>query len=451
MSKRKIIGSLALLALIAVGLRIAAIVVLHAWTRPNPMEHWFIAHALYGYHDFSFSDFGYVGPTGVQSPVYPTILYLAYRVFGLDSPMAYAATMIFNSLVGGLVVILTYALARTLGARVRVALVAAALCAIWPSQIYAVTVSQAIVLIIAGQAAMIVFFYRGVRSGKLSDWIIFSVVACFSALTEPALLPIAAFSGLLVLNWRSLMPAIRVRNAAVLLLAAMLIIMPWTIRNRVMLGRWVPIKSQFWSNVWKGTNEYATGSDRMPIPSQRRKELIHHIFSMRDSAMQNTASGLRHRDFLTIRQLLRVWGKPEMQREDVFKQWAVQWIEKNPTRYLQLCLVRFTKTIFVDWDNPNSYHAIYLLPRIVLLIGSVGGLILAIRRRWALAYPLLLIGSCILLYTFTLTASRFSIPFEPFQLCLVAELIAGGTFLSHHADASHVSVHQPEVHTSITS
>ncbi len=53
----------------------------------------------------------------------------------------------------------------------------------------------------------------------------------------------------------------------------MLIIVPWMIRNHTVHGQWIPIKSTFWVNVWKGNNPNATGTDRLEMADTTKSKL----------------------------------------------------------------------------------------------------------------------------------------------------------------------------------
>jgi hypothetical protein len=417
---------LATLVLVALLVRVAAVVHLRSWRSPNPAEHRSIALGLLSGHGFSFGAFGYYGPSSVQSPAYPLLLAGLFEVFGADSAGAYAAAMVINAAMGAVGVWLAYVLVRTLGGDRRTGLVAAGALAVWPSQIYAVTSAQAIVFITVAMMAIVVLFYRGVRSGSVGVWVAFSIIGALAALTEPVVLPLMMLSGVLVLTWRSpLSWGARARNAAILLAAGVAIIGPWSVRNRMVHGKWVPIKSTFWVNVWKGNNDRATGTDRPAISQEQEHRLSAQTWSLSDSGTRDPAmDSLRQYHLLSEQDQQRLIGRTEAEREMIFKEWAGGWIRSHPKRYAQLCLTRLGKTLWIDWDNPKSHNALYTASRAVLLTLSGVGLVVALRRRWALVYPALLIGSCLLTYTLTITAARFSMTFEPFQLCLAAALVS---------------------------
>ena len=251
------------------------------------------------------------------------------------------------------------------------------------------------------------------------------------------LLPILALSGLFILFWRnregeapaeplsgrrfgsagaSPSPSQRIRNAAVLLAAAILIILPWSVRNRTVHGQWIPIKSTFWVNVWKGNNPNATGTDRLEMNEQTLAQL--QVRSATDTA------DIPHQyDALTPEQRARLNRQPEAEREKIFHEFASAWIAANPGAYTKLCMKRLFMTLLFDRDNPKA-NKVWIISRVLLLPLTIIGLVMARRQRWHLLFPVLVWGSALLTYTMTVTANRFAIPFEPLQLALAAVVIS---------------------------
>jgi 4-amino-4-deoxy-L-arabinose transferase-like glycosyltransferase len=430
MSRRTVIICLVLLSLLALAARVGTIVYLKAWQNPNAMEHRAIARNLVNGDGFSFRDWDCFGPTSVQSPPYPFLLAGLFKVFGTHVPpdgslqganLAFLAAMMLNALAGAATVALTYLLARTLGAGALAGLLAAAAVAVWPSQVYAARVVQAIALITAALLASIILFYRAVRSGKPAPWIGYSIIATLAALTEPVFLPALVISGGLVLIWRELAWKARLRNAAILMIAAIVIIGPWSLRNYHVHHKLVPIKSTFWVNVWKGNNDFATGTDRLALTDAEIAQAKAAAGKMDDADIPD---GEHQYERLDAAQKARLQGQPEVVREEIFKEFTVNWIGQHPDQYLRLCGKRLLTTLTVDWDNPKSYNAVYIASRFLLLILTVLGLIVAWRQKWSLLLPGIIAGTALLTYTLTVTAARFSLPFEPLQLALGAALVA---------------------------
>lgn len=417
---RRIRAILLALVVLTVVLRMGAVFALKSYTHPNPMEHKGIAIALLRGEGFAFNEFSYYGPSSVQSPPYPLLLATLYTVFGTDTRASYIAAMLINSLAAGVTTWIVFHLARRMGAAPWIALGAAALYCIWPTQIYAVTVAQAISLITLTTVAVMWLFYVSVDTRKLTPWIAYGFLGCLGALTEPVLLPFMALSGLLILFWPKLPWPIRIRNAMVLFFTALLVIGPWSYRNWRVHDKFVPVKNTVWVNIWKGANPYATGTDRLPMTDEVRKRLE----EMRDRDRRNPDfDAARQYDMLTSEQRLELDGQPEVVREQIFRRWARQWIKDNPREFIELSIGRLVKTLWIEWDNPKG-ERVYQISRTLLLIGSAVGIVLAIRRRIRLAIPLLVVGSGLLTYTITITAARFALPYEPLQIILSSLAIA---------------------------
>ena len=193
------------LVLLAFAVRVAAIFALRAWEHPSYMEHHAVAVNLLEGNGFWFRDWGWVGPSSVQSPPYPLLLAASYKVFGVGTKASYVAMMLLNAAAGAVAVWLTYLLATTLGRRTPASrwagLIGAALVAVWPTQIYAATFVQAVALITAATLGILYLWQRSLDTGHLAPWLGFCVLGCLAALTEPVLLPIMALSGLLILAW----------------------------------------------------------------------------------------------------------------------------------------------------------------------------------------------------------------------------------------------------------
>ena len=429
------------LVLLAFAARMAAVFKLHAWEHPSYMEHRAVAENLLEGKGFWFRDWGWIGPSSVQSPPYPLLLAASFKAFGSETKASYVAMMTLNAAAGAASVWLTYLLAAAVGRRTptsRLAgLIGAALVAVWPTQVYAATFVQAVSLITLATLAVLYLWQRSVETGGLAPWLGFSVIGCLAALTEPVLLPIMALSGVLILVWpagrtdagdpAALAFPTRLRNAALLLLTALVIIGPWTARNRIVHGQWIPIKSTFWVNVWKGNNPHATGTDRVALSAEQAKALRAGMTD--EERRSDDFDALRQYDLLGVEQKAELRGKNEAQREQIFGRYAKTWIGAHPAGYLKLCGIRLVKTLWVEGDNPKSQDRLhlYVITRTLLLLATPVGLFLAIRRRWRVGYGLLLAGTCLLTYVLTIAAARFAVPFEPLQLVLIG-LIAAAVY-----------------------
>lgn len=396
----------------ALALRIAFVLLRGDFTDNTAMEHDALATSLLLGDGFAFGDWENYGPSSVQSPPYPLLIAALFWIFGTDAPAAYMTAQLINAVVGALLVPATYLMVRSLHGSHGVALIAAALMVIWPTQLLAVAYVQAVTLITFCTVTIVVLWYRATDSGELVPWVLFGLIGCIGALTEPVLLPPMALAGLLIFTKANLTFTARLRNAAVLLGCAIVIIGPWTYRNYVVHGGFMPIKSTFWVNVWKGNNPNdASGTDRPSLSAARLA-----------AYQEQGVDVARQYDLLSPEQYAELRGQSDIKREAIFKRYTTTFIAENPGGYLERCLRRLGKTLFADWDHPagRASGGIYFGVRGILLIGSVIGLVLAWRRGWRMGWPALMVVSSVLMYTLTITAARFAFPLEPFQIALTS-------------------------------
>jgi hypothetical protein len=432
MSRRWIVITLIVLSSLALGARLAMDIHLKGWKSPSAMEHRSIAQALVNGKGFTFGDWGYYGPTSVQSPPFPFLLAAMFKLFHAVGPdgqfiksgeqHAYMAILVLNAFAGAALVWLTYAMTRTLGGTPLAGLIAAGLVAVWPSQIYAARFVQAVSFITCGVVAVTVLYYMAMRTGKTAPWVGFSFLFALVTLTEPVFLPALLISGGLMFVSRDLSWTIRLRNSAILAFAIFAVLGPWATRNYIVHGKLIPVKGSFWVNVWKGNNDYATGSDRLRLTAAEKARVAKEANSGEGDDIQDTA---HMREMLDPSQIARLANHPEADREEVFKQYAQDWIVAHPQRYLQLCWIRLIKTLTIDWDNPRAYLSpTYLASRIVILLMTIPGLVMAWKKKWSLMLPAVLVITALASYTLTVTAARFAFPFEPLQLALGGGLLA---------------------------
>jgi hypothetical protein len=432
MTRRAIAITLIILSTLALGARLAADVHFKAWRSPSAMEHKSIAQALVNGKGFTFGDWGYYGPTSVQSPPFPFLLAAMFKLFhavGPDGQLikagsehAYMAIIVMNAFAGAALVWLTYLMTRTLGGTALAGLIAAGLVAVWPSQIYAARFVQAVSFITCGVVGITILYYQSIRTGKMAPWIGYSFLICIVTLTEPVFLPALLISGGLMFINRDLSWSIRLRNTAIGAFALFAVIGPWATRNYIVHGKIIPVKGSFWVNVWKGNNDYATGSDRLRLTASEKAAVAKHINSGEGDDIQDTA---HMREMLDPSQIARLANHPEADREEVFKQYAQDWIRAHPKRYAELCLIRVEKTLYIDWDNPRAYLSpTYKASRVVLLLMTIPGLVMAWKKKWSLMLPAVLALTALASYTLTVTAARFAFPFEPIQLALGGGLLA---------------------------
>jgi 4-amino-4-deoxy-L-arabinose transferase-like glycosyltransferase len=207
------------------------------------------------------SPFGaaYTGPTSWIAPVYPYLCALFFVLFGVFSTKAAVALLILQSLISALTCIPILGIAeRTVGRRT--GLVAALLWAVFPwfskwavSWVWEISLSTLLFTCLFWYALRL----SGPASGK--PWLGFGALWGIALLVNPALLPLFPAS----LVWCGFQ--IRraggkwVKPALLAVAACVLVISPWLVRNRMVFGQWVFVRSNFGYEFFLGNNRLSTG------------------------------------------------------------------------------------------------------------------------------------------------------------------------------------------------
>jgi 4-amino-4-deoxy-L-arabinose transferase-like glycosyltransferase len=206
-------------------------------------------------------------PTAYRPPGYPYFLGAVYRLAGVrgaDVGDRIQAARVAQALLGALAVALTGALAWRLWGR-RVALLALALAAVYvPAVVVGGTILSEQLFVVFVLAALLVALWQRESRHAVRLAALAGVFAGLAGLTRSNGLVVVVPLALLVwrspprLAWRSATPA------AVLVLAAVLTVAPWTIRNAVVLDSFVPVATQTGAALAGTYNDAAREDPRNP-------------------------------------------------------------------------------------------------------------------------------------------------------------------------------------------
>jgi 4-amino-4-deoxy-L-arabinose transferase-like glycosyltransferase len=406
-----------ILAISALAARLAIVLISGDWGSAAAGEYGSLAASVVQGSGFaineaaSYTQNGIYEPSSLRPPTYPLLLAGLYWLMGVKSALAHMAALLLNAIAGAAMVPLAYQMARQAGGQHPVALLAAFLLAAWPTQLVAVAFVQPMTLVTLALMGSVLLWYRSLESRRLGSWLAFGLVTALAVLTEPVLLPLLALAPIALLLRRELPWPIRWRNLVVLAAMTVLVIGPWTYRNWRVHSALVPVTSTFWMNMWMGNNPNATGTDRLVLTAS-------HLEQFRATG----SHPLRQTDLLTDAQRQELDGRRAMEREAVWKRYATAFIGRNTAAYVQLCQIRLARTVWADWDNPRSRDPLFLYfaSRTLLLVGTLVGLFLASWNRWKIGWPALILATCVLVHTLTLTSARAAVPLEALQIPLVA-------------------------------
>jgi 4-amino-4-deoxy-L-arabinose transferase-like glycosyltransferase len=324
-------------------------------------------------------------PTLLRAPLYPMLLAGAYVLFGHN----YMVVVLLQAVIGGLTAPLLVILGRQLVKSEGMAIVAGFMFACHPLLIFAAGLlySETVYLFIL--MIFTLMCLRMVRGGGHMGWALScGVILGLSVLMKPNMLlfPLALFTWL----WYSLK---RLDRACLLsagvVLAMTVVILPWTWRNYTVSGAIVLVSANGGLNLWQGNHPEATGAayplDQVdPLP-----------------------------------------GCSEVERDAVYRSWALDAIRSDPGRILAL-LPRKAVKFFAPLETSNRGRVFLTLAPVItagwvtFLLISFVGLLMTVGRStdWDLVYLLILYPLLVVLVFYG--ATRYGMVVYPYLFLLAS-------------------------------
>ena len=402
--------SLALIMMIALGARIT-----FAWNQERKMradlvglvpflnETGNIAYSLAAGHGYSSPYWQETGPTAWLTPVYPALVAIIFRIFGIHTAHSFFATVFLNILFSTATCVPIFYIGKRVSG-LAVASGAAWLWAIFPNAIiipyeWVWDTSLSALLM----ATILWATLELADTQRARNWCGYGLLWGFALMTNPALgslLPVllgwAAYRGF---RERPL-PLSRPALACGI---AVLCCVPWTVRNYLAFHRFVPLRSNLPFELWLGNNEQFDEQSQVVAPANPERAEIRNYIHMGETAFMQDK-----------------WRK------------AVAFI----TTHRKLELILYGRRFVATWtgmENPieGFRDADSPLVRFVLVsntlaaIGALCGILALVRSRNRTCFHSRLCRSCIpIIYYVTHTSLRYRHPIDPILLLLVAIAIA---------------------------
>jgi len=262
-----------------------------------------IARALAGGHGFSSPYHPWSGPTAIESPLYPALLSVIFRLFGIYSLTSAFVALALNGLLSALTCIPIYFSAKySLGARN--AKYAAWAWAFYPFAIY-FSAARAWEYALTGLLFTTCFCIaqRIHKSTNPLAWLGWGALFGLTAHSNPSVLSTLPFLLMLAL--------FKVRRAggrwflfgALTSVAVLAVLTPWTIRNYRALGVLCPIRDNIWLEIYADNFGNAAlddssppSADNRPYPASDPTELRKYL-SMGETAYLAEKHALALADF----------------------------------------------------------------------------------------------------------------------------------------------------------
>jgi hypothetical protein len=355
------------------------------------------------------------GPTAWLTPVYPFLLAGIFRAFGIFTIGSFYAAALLNCIFSASVALPLYFAAKRIGG-VRLAVVGAWIWAIFPSGIMIPTEWIWDTALSALLASVLLWAPLALEdSFGTREAVAYGLLWGFSLLTNPALGALLPF----LLGWvayrRYRLGRLQPASVPLVLVLAVCVCLPWTIRNAVRFHQLIPLRSNFPFELWRGNNEIFDEHSRQ-VNRITRFEQVHLYAQLGETAYLNEKwrqahAFLYHHPGLA----LRLWGRRAV----------ATWLG--------------TETPWEDFSHADSLLVRFIfLWNAVILIGVLVGLgrLLASRNPYFVplaGYPFIFP----LVYYITQTSLRLRHPCDPIlALLLAVALIGVGPFRHTSAEAA---------------
>jgi 4-amino-4-deoxy-L-arabinose transferase-like glycosyltransferase len=306
--------SLSLMVVIALGARVT-----FAWNQERKMradlvglvpflnETGNIAYSLAAGHGFSSPYWQETGPTAWLTPVYPALVAVIFKVFGIHTPHSFFAIVFLNILFSAAVCVPLFYIGRRVGGP-RVGSGAAWLWAIFPNAVmmpyeWVWDTSLAALLMTTILWATLEL----AETQRARDWWGYGLLWGFALMTNPSLgsvLPVllgwTAYRGWKQGNWRPSRPLLGCG-------IAVLCCVPWTARNYLTFHRFIPLRSNFAFELWLGNNEqFDEQAQVAPAADPERAEIRNYIHMGETTwtGLEKPIAGFRDADSPLVRLVL---------------------------------------------------------------------------------------------------------------------------------------------------
>jgi hypothetical protein len=378
-------------------------------TVPFQQETGSIAHALATGKGFSNPFNKDTGPTAWLTPVYPLLVAATFKVLGVYTEPSFFFLVFLNCLFSSAACVPIFYVGKRV-AGLGVASAAAWLWALFPNAImvpfeWIWDTSLAALLAAVLLWATLELAESGTQ--RAADWCGYGLLWGFTLMTNPSLSSVLPF----LLGWaayrvqqrRPLSMQATLGKPALAFALAVLCCLPWTIRNYVVFGHFVPLRSNFPLELYIGNNEnYASDHPRFPSPITKERETVRY-FRMGETAFMHE----------------------EMRK-------AVTFMIAHPGKVAILFGDRFIAFWGgVPYPLDTFLHADSLLVRALILcavlsgMGALLGIVVLLIRRSPYAFPLAAYPVVFpFLYYITHTSLRYRHPIDPILLLLTAIAVA---------------------------
>ncbi|MGH7544190.1 MAG: hypothetical protein ACREK7_09655 [Gemmatimonadota bacterium] len=341
------------------------------------------------------------GPTAWMPPLYPALMALVFKGFGLFTPVSAAVLIALQVAASLLTCALLYVVGRPVFGK-GAALLAALALALYPAAIHFSVQKFWSTSFFAACPLLLIPALDGATRRPtgpvgLAVGLLFGIVA----LLDPVVLAAVPFALAWLVWWTDGKAGARIRVPVAALAGLLVALSPWMARNHAVFGHLVPVKSNFGNELFVGNNPFSVGDHR------------------------DVGLTLRHwDDLLTPAERARIEAANEVERNALLGGKGVRYVIADPARFLRLSMNR----VVHYWTRPNppggwAERISELCWLAVLGLGIVGLATSDFRRRRVQLALLFLLTLPLPFYVTLVAHFRYRFAVEPLLLLFAATAV----------------------------
>lgn len=340
-----------------------------------------------------------------RPPVYPMFLAAGFRLFG-----HFRAWIVALNVASFLTTVaVTFRLANELRGRVA-ALIAGALVATHPALLNQLLHPMAEPLFTAFLMSAVYQCALASRHGGARHFVAGGCSAALAALTKPVATysPVFLLAGAFLCGRPILSARAFARGAIIFGGSFLMVLYPWAIRNRLLLGSWVPVSTYGPMGVSLSVESIgsANGGDDV--------ETGLHDFPLTE--LWEETNRLPERD------ATRVWASTLTSYFHSHLPALLTYAAAMPRRWFYV--LDFGRNAAPPWGDPWGF-SIGISPDVVILLLPVVLVIDLRRRDGALALPFMIVLYFLAIHSFAIALPRYREPVIPLILIIAASVVAG--------------------------
>lgn len=286
------------------------------------------------------------GPTAFYPPLYPSLIAIVYRTVGTGLAGEHVKSVL-HLIVISLCLALLPLSSRILTGQAGPGLIAGLLGALMVFELVIELHGREMGIMSALVLASALLFAQRLRESEpgwtqgLQDGSLYGM----GLLTGSHLLPVLLVSSA-ILVWRRRLMALK--YVLSVFFVAFLCLLPWIVRNRVVFGQWIPLRSNFWLEMQISNND------------QAKTDVVNNLLR---------SEGRRHHPFTNSEecQLYARLGEPAyMERK---RELFLGWLKEHPLQFLRMSLVRMGHFWF---PATRSQLAVPQFQWLITVLGWIG-------------------------------------------------------------------------------